>query len=141
MNTMCTTVEEVEAMLEDVKQAIRQKIARQAALKSHIQCDRELAKARYMSDNEKGAILSMRRIHKLTAQMEKVHVTCYKLFHLQKQFKQGLKSVEGIYNLDLIELQRSLENAFDVVEDEDHKTPNDADLREDLRLLAGRFEI
>uniref|UniRef100_A0A7S3P5H8 Uncharacterized protein n=1 Tax=Amphora coffeiformis TaxID=265554 RepID=A0A7S3P5H8_9STRA len=141
MNTTYTVVEEVEAMIEDVKQAIRQKLARQATLKSHIQCDKELAKARYMSENEMGAILSMRRIHKLTAQMEKVRSTCSELLQLQKQLEQALKSAEGIYNLDLIELQSSLEKAFNVVEDEDHVMPSDADLREDLHLLTGRFEI
>jgi len=141
LNTTVTMVEEVEAMIEDVKQAIRQKLARQATLQSHIQCDKELAKARYMSANERGAILSMRRIHKLTAQMDKVHSICVGLFQVQKQLEDALKSVEGIYILDIVDLRNSLEYAFDVVEDEDHKTPSDAHLLDDLRLLTGRFEI
>ena len=141
MSTAGTMEDEVEAMIEDVKQAIRQKVARQATLQSHIQSDKELAKARYMSDNERGAMLSMRRIHKLTAQQEKVSATCSKLLQLQKQLEEAVQSAEGIYNLDLLELQSSLEDAFDVVEDEDHKMPVNEELQGSLHMLSGRFEI
>lgn len=141
LSTTRTIVDEVEAMIEDAKQAIRQKVARQATLRSHIESGRELAKARYLSENERGALLSMRRIHKFSAQMDKVSATCTELVQLQRRLEQAVRSKDALDSLDLTEMQTTLENAFDIVEDEGHKMPSDDELRDHLRILSGMIEI
>ena len=143
-------MDEVDILMEEVKQAIRQKVSRQVFLKNLIESDQVLGRARYLSDNQRGAILSMRRVHKFSVEVQQIEETCNKLLQLRRQLEtatlpsgNGSISTEGILALDLGELQDTLEQALDP-HAANHTTvnkPSDQELLRQAQRLARMFEI
>ena len=144
MGTTGTYIDEVECLYEEVKQAIRQKVARQATLQNIIVSDQTLAKARYLGDNERGAMLSMRRIHRLKFQQAKVAKSCADLMQMRVQLEIAMMAEnkeEAYANLDLSDLHDTLEQAVDMVEDADHVMPTAQALHKLMLELNGMLEI
>ena len=148
MSTTGLIVDEVDGFLEEVKGAIRRKVSREVSLQQNIDTDRILAKARYLSDNERGALLSMRRIHKHTTELQRVAATCAKLLQLQKSLEASMAraarsaaAATGITHVDLGDLQDTLEQILSDFETTEYTRPSDDQLRPHLRKLAQFVEI
>ena len=146
VSTMSTTglaMDEVDILMDEVKQAIKQKVSREVTLKTLIETDQELAKARYLSDNEKGAILSMRRVHRFKGTLESVVTCCARLLKLRQDLEAAIASCDrgGILELDLGALQDSFEQALDMHSDTKSPMPPEAELLAQVHKLVGMVEI
>lgn len=150
MSTTCLIVDEVSALMEEIKQTIKQKVSREVTLQKMIESDKIIARARYLSDNELGAILSMRRVHKFQRELQQIGPTCCKLIGLQKDLETATCNAknfnnnhqDGILAIILAEFADSLEQILDAPgPNKAYSKPNHEDLLEEVMKLVGRFEI
>lgn len=127
---------EAESLLEQVQQAIREKKSRQEQLKTLIQSDALVAKARYESKNDRGSLLLLRRIHKYTYQMQRVESAYRRLVDVQNRLKTTIKSPEDAKHFDASLFQGVLASALSLAEDNGHSMPTDEELRSELDKLG-----
>lgn len=123
--------EAVVALLEEIKQAIKEQTNRKQFVEKQMSINFKLAKARYMCGSHMGAVLSMRKAHKNKATKAYIAGARFRLIALCKDIQAAMQ--QGIFDIDIAEQRSIMQTILADLTVATATMPSDEDLLGQLR--------